>query len=129
MSDEDHESSDSEVDNDQPFASARPHTSNNSGESANHSEDEDLHGFIEEDAGTAAVELPTEFSMNTYQDLMHHFKIICQLFVHLAVRDSDERRSFMEQSLQGSPTFCLTEYFVHQSGRHVLLCALAYSSA
>ena len=40
--------------------------------------------------------------MNTYQDLMHHFKIICQLFVHLAVQRPKDRRKFMEQSMKGT---------------------------
>ena len=44
-----------------------------------------------EDDSAAAVELPAEFSMNTYQDLLHHFKIICQLFVHMAVHDLEDR--------------------------------------
>lgn len=93
------------------------------------SEDEGLSGFIEEDSGAATVELPTEFSMNTYQDLMHHFKIICQLFVHLAVRESDERESFMERSLKGQ---CLTPRqvrFSHHDCRHILLSSLANSAA
>ncbi|KAI0818744.1 hypothetical protein BC629DRAFT_1463896 [Irpex lacteus] len=77
--------------NDKPFAGARPHTG----------DDSDASGFIEEDSVNAiAPELPAEFSMNTYQDLMHHFKIICQLFVHLAVQDPEDRQSFMEQSLK-----------------------------
>lgn len=40
--------------------------------------------------------------MNTYQDLMHHFKIICQLFVHMAVQPVENRQSFMEQSIEGT---------------------------
>lgn len=44
-----------------------------------------------EDDNSQAVELPAEFSMGTYQDLLHHFKIVCQLFVHMAVRDEEER--------------------------------------
>lgn len=59
--------------------------------------DEDA--FIVEDDNTAVVELPAEFSMGTYQDLIHHFKIICQLFVHLAVHNVEDRRAVMEQLL------------------------------
>ncbi|EKM55579.1 uncharacterized protein PHACADRAFT_256297 [Phanerochaete carnosa HHB-10118-sp] len=58
-----------------------------------------LSGFIEEDSNQA-IELPAEYSMNTYQDLMHHFKIICQLFVHLAVQPVEQRRDFLQQSLK-----------------------------
>lgn len=86
-------------DEDRPFSGARPHIDGDSKASGD-SEDEGLSGFIEEDSGVA-LELPTEYSMNTFQDLMHHFKIICQLFVHLAVQDVDDRQSFMEQSLKG----------------------------
>lgn len=96
-SEEDEESEE----NDKPFAGARPHTGDDSDASV--FEDEGLSGFIEEDSVNAiAPELPAEFSMNTYQDLMHHFKIICQLFVHLAVQDPEDRQSFMEQSLKGN---------------------------
>ena len=47
------------------------------------------------------MELPAEFSMNTYQDLLHHFKIVCQLFVHMAVQDPEEREE-AATSLQSS---------------------------
>ena len=52
--------------------------------------------FIDE----APVELPKEFSMNTYQDLAHHFKIICQLFVHVAALPQSERHHFMKDKLK-----------------------------
>ncbi|KAI0093919.1 hypothetical protein BDY19DRAFT_1045155 [Irpex rosettiformis] len=85
--------------NDEPFAGAKPHKGSDL--DLEEPEDEDLSGFIEEDSINAiAPELPAEFSMSTYQDLMHHFKIICQLFVHLAVQDPEQRRSFMEQSMK-----------------------------
>lgn len=67
-------------------------------------EDEGLSGFIEEDSN-AAIELPAEFSMGTYQDLMHHFKTICQLFVHLAVQPIEDRQAFMEQALKGRVSY------------------------
>ncbi|KAI0362212.1 hypothetical protein OH77DRAFT_1416437 [Trametes cingulata] len=77
----------------QPFADARPHRG--SGEDSDddggdNAEEDDT--FIVEDDSAAAIELPAEFSMNTYQDLLHHFKIVCQLFVHMAVHDPDDRR-------------------------------------
>lgn len=62
--------------------------------------------FIVEDDSAAAIELPAEFSMNTYQDLLHHFKIICQMFVHMAVHDDDER-SEVATRLQQSMDVCL----------------------
>ncbi|KAI0374990.1 hypothetical protein BV20DRAFT_1118198 [Pilatotrama ljubarskyi] len=76
----------------QPFSGAKPHRG--SGEDSDddggdNAEEDDT--FIVEDDSAAAIELPAEFSMNTYQDLLHHFKIVCQLFVHMAVHDSDDR--------------------------------------
>jgi hypothetical protein len=57
--------------------------------------------FIVADDVTAAVNLPAAFSMDAHQDLSHHFKVICQLFVHMAVRPVQERRAFMEHVLKG----------------------------
>src|SRR5882762_5411368 len=57
--------------------------------------------IVEDDSQVVAPRLPTAFSMNTHQDLAHHFKVICQLFVHLAVIPEKERRAFMEQTMKG----------------------------
>ncbi|KAI0831396.1 hypothetical protein BC628DRAFT_1353507 [Trametes gibbosa] len=75
----------------QPFAGAKPHAGSGveSGDSDDDNGQDDT--FIIEDDSAAAIELPAEFSMNTYQDLLHHFKIVCQLFVHIAVHDADDR--------------------------------------
>ena len=86
-----------------PFAGAKPHIVNDSDvELEDQAGDEELDSFIVDDNGAATAELPLQFSMKTYQDLMHHFKIICQLFVHLAVQDGDDRKSFMKQRLKGT---------------------------
>ncbi|KAF8495624.1 hypothetical protein JB92DRAFT_2747549 [Gautieria morchelliformis] len=81
------------------FAGARPtriildHDDDNLDEGA--SEEKNDSDFIVEDDGAEGVpELPTMFSMGTFQDLSHHFKVICQLFVHLAVKESPGRQSF-----------------------------------
>lgn len=63
-----------------------------------------MDSFIVDDGDAVAPELPPEFSMNTYQDLMHHFKIICQMYVHLAVQRKKDRRKFMEKCSKGSST-------------------------
>lgn len=64
--------------------------------------DGDDDDFIVEDHGksTHNISLPAEFSMNTHQDLAHQFKIICQLFVHMAVRPLPERRPFMKHVIK-----------------------------
>ncbi|KAH9842621.1 uncharacterized protein C8Q71DRAFT_853161 [Rhodofomes roseus] len=77
-----------------PFAVARPSKYNGGDTTEDEVEDAEKDGaFIVEDDNAVAPELPAEFSMNTYQDLLHHFKIICQFFVHLAVQEPDDRES------------------------------------
>lgn len=93
-----------------PFAGARPSKDLGSndeveGEDEDESkeeEEEDESGWIVEDDGSEGVpELPVAFNMSSHQDLSHHFKIICQLFVHLAVRSPSRRVSFMSDIKAG----------------------------
>lgn len=56
--------------------------------------------FIVEDDGIVAT-LPAEFSMTTYQDLAHHFKIVCQYFVHLAVSSETARERISDRLMEG----------------------------
>jgi hypothetical protein len=83
-----------------PFEGARPDADDE--EKSLHNESfqapKDDSFIVEDNEPTA--ELPVEYSMNTHQDLAHHFKIICQLFVYLAVRPVAERRSFMEDAMK-----------------------------
>lgn len=60
-----------------------------------HSESDD---FIVEDDDK--VQLPTQFSMETHQDLQHQFKKIFQFFVHIAVQRPKSRKKFMEENLK-----------------------------
>ena len=99
--DEDDEDGNEADDYAEPFADARPDKDEGNPNTNRRQEDDSLGGFIEDDGDDAAAELPPEFSMDTFQDLVHHFKIICQLFVHLAVQRRKDRRSFMERSLKG----------------------------
>ncbi|KZT09438.1 uncharacterized protein LAESUDRAFT_694923 [Laetiporus sulphureus 93-53] len=88
-----------------PFDHAKPDRSSNVSQSFDGETDDaeqDLDAFIVEDDDNVAPELPPEFSMNTYQDLNHHFKIICQLLVHLAVQEASNRRPAMEQLLRNT---------------------------
>jgi hypothetical protein len=41
------------------------------------------------------------FSHQSHQDAGHDFKIVCQLFVHLAMMPMRERRPYMENILKG----------------------------
>ncbi|KAF9815309.1 hypothetical protein IEO21_04672 [Rhodonia placenta] len=96
--------SEDEADEDEPvpFSHAKPDHKDRSSSS----EDDGVNAggedetFIVEDDNADAPELPVAFSMNTHQDLIHHFKIICQLFVHLAVHPVNNRFSVMEQLLE-----------------------------
>ena len=81
-----------------PFADARPNThedgEDDEGDECDAADDDT---FIVEDDNAVAPELPAEFSMNTYQDLLHHFKIICQLFVHISVHPLEDRETVVNQ--------------------------------
>ena len=78
-----------------PFAGAMPDTTDDPHDDEEVPDD----GFIVEDDDGPA-ELPMEYSMNTHQELAHHFKIICQLFVHIAVRPPGERHAFMKNTMK-----------------------------
>ena len=86
-------------DNDEPITpfshARRDHTTSNDQDEVEEEDEEEVEEdtFIIEDDDNQAVELPAEFSMGSYQDLLHHFKIVCQMFVHMAVRDVDEREA------------------------------------
>lgn len=95
-----------------PFADAKPSKDVKSdeevedeGEDGEKSEEEGEGGegsWIVEDDGLEGVpELPVAFNMSSHQDLSHHFKIICQLFVHLAVRSPSQRMSFIQDVKAG----------------------------
>ncbi|TBU50876.1 hypothetical protein BD309DRAFT_985491 [Dichomitus squalens] len=84
------ESEEDEEEDPVPFAGAKPHDgSDHSHDEAAEEEEEDT--FIVEDDSAQAIDLPAEFSMGTYQDLLHHFKIVCQMFVHIVVHDPEDR--------------------------------------
>ncbi|KIL00117.1 hypothetical protein PAXRUDRAFT_821997 [Paxillus rubicundulus Ve08.2h10] len=92
-----------------PFKGAKPHRSGESSPASYDSDDsleDDEDDFIvDDDAHGAPTKLPVAFSMNTHQDLTHHFKIICQLFVHMAVRPLSERCLFLKHVLKDEEYF------------------------
>ncbi|KAI0797915.1 hypothetical protein C8Q75DRAFT_740059 [Abortiporus biennis] len=79
-----------------PFSHARP--DNDDGDEPAEDGDGELDFIVEDDNET--IELPDNFNMSAHQDLRHQIKIICQLFVHLAVYDGDDRREHMQQLLK-----------------------------
>ncbi|KAG2111588.1 uncharacterized protein F5147DRAFT_685863 [Suillus discolor] len=91
-----------------PFKGARPdrghESKSSSGEHEKTDEDDDF--IVEDDEhGVLTTQLPIAFSMNTHQDLAHQFKIVCQLFVHMAVRFPPDRRPFMKKMLETEEYF------------------------
>jgi len=131
-----------------PFAGAKPSKGIDSDEEVKEEdrdesideEDEEENGWIVEDDGPDGVpELPVAFNMSSHQDLSHHFKIICQLFVHLAVRSPSQRVSFIQEIKAGEHLNCLQSSFHMTSGvcsdcdclfsrRQLLLCCLVNSA-
>ncbi|KAF8590620.1 hypothetical protein K439DRAFT_1657365 [Ramaria rubella] len=82
----------------QYFEGAHPmHPSNDSDDQDQNEAEDDF--IVEDDDAENIPELPTMFSMGTFQDFSHHFKVICQLFVHLATHDPHRRPSWMKQAL------------------------------
>ena len=98
-----------------PFAGAKPSKGVASDEEVGEEDEEEEEGensWIVEDEGPEGIpELPVAFNMSSHQDLSHHFKIICQLFVHLAVRSPSQRVSFMQDVMSGKDMNCLQRFF------------------
>lgn len=89
-----------------PFRGAKPYHSGESDasqdETDSHEDDEEDFLVDDDDAdGVPAAQLPLAFSLTTHQDLTHHFKIVCQFFVHIAVQPLADRRPFFERVLKG----------------------------
>jgi len=127
-----------------PFAGAKPskgvgsdeEVKDEDGDESVDEEDEEENSWIVEDDGPDGVpELPVAFNMSSHQDLSHHFKIICQLFVHLVVRSPSQRVTFIQEVKAGEHMNCLQRSF-HMiskvcsdfvrsfSRRQLLLCCL-----
>lgn len=96
------EEEDEDEENAAPFTGARP--DNGAGDSNVEEDAEEEDTFIVEDDSAEVVDLPAEFSMGTYQDLLHHFKIVCQMFVHILVHDPDDRDEAAAKLRASEPT-------------------------
>jgi len=92
-------------DNDQSTSSQDSQQDNGNQDGDDHGcndDDEDIDDdFVVQDDGAVIPELPMAFSRHGHQDMRHDFKIVCQLFVHLAMMQMDERREYMENILKG----------------------------
>ncbi len=78
-----------------------------------------------EDDSAQVIDLPAEFSMGTYHDLLHHFKIVCQMFVHILVHDPEDRDEAAEKLRKG--THMHLQLLIHRTlplrtNRPVLFC-------
>ena len=67
--------------------------------------DNDMDNFIVQDDGSVIPDLPMAFSRHSHQDTRHDFKVVCQLFVRLAMMAMNQRRTYMEEMLKGT-TLC-----------------------
>ena len=65
-------------------------------------DNDDMDDFVVQDDGTVIPDLPAAFSRHSHQDTRHDFKVVCQLFVHVAMMPMDERRTYMEKMLKGT---------------------------
>ena len=84
-----------------PFRGSKPSTDHKSLSNDEESDSDQSSQFIIED--DVEVQLPAQFSMQTYGDLSYQFKKIFQLYVHVAVQSPEDRLAFMEQQMQGHP--------------------------
>jgi hypothetical protein len=80
------------------------HDGDDSDQGAN-DDDNDDDDFVVQDDGEVIPELPMAFSRQSYQDTVHDFKVVCQLFVHLAMMPMDERRKDMEEVLNSTSIY------------------------
>ena len=67
--------------------------------------DNDVDDFVVQDDGSVIPDLPMAFSRRSHQDTRHDFKVVCQLFVHLAMMPMDNRRAYMEEMLKGTTLY------------------------
>jgi hypothetical protein len=74
------------------------------------SDSDDQDSWIEDDGGEAAVPiLPEGYSMLGHQSLAHHFKVVMQMFVHLACMKARKRWGFrVDDKNGGLYAACLT---------------------
>ncbi|PCH38064.1 hypothetical protein WOLCODRAFT_96408 [Wolfiporia cocos MD-104 SS10] len=89
-----------ESDEPESFPHAKPDGDGSDAAVDDHASEDQEDAFIVEDDSSSVPQLPAQFSMNSHQDLIHHFKVICQYFVHLAVADAGERESTAQRLLK-----------------------------
>ncbi|KIY72149.1 hypothetical protein CYLTODRAFT_450081 [Cylindrobasidium torrendii FP15055 ss-10] len=100
---QDSEASGSESDSDEPFDGAKEDGSESEHDSLFDEPEEDDsdeindENFVIDDDQDVSSLLPTHF--RSQQDLVHHFKTIFQLFVHLAVQLPHERKKYMQLAM------------------------------
>jgi hypothetical protein len=75
------------------------------------SEDNDF--IVEDDDEGQNIALPMEYSINRAQPVEMSFKVVVQLFVHVACQSHHLRETYMEARLKG--------YFIHSSLQSLLI--------
>jgi len=100
-------SEDEDVDGSDYIRGAKPFSDRDILSDEESDEDNNSDNFIVEDDGSVVAPLPTQFSMETHQDLAHQFKKIFQFFVHIAVRPAKDRRDYMAMQIKEEEYFAV----------------------
>lgn len=95
------ESSDEQGNEDEDIPNQDSQQEDSDGNDSNNDTDD----FVVQDDGSVIPDLPMAFSRQSHQDAGHDFKVVCQLFVHLAMMPMDERRGYMEEMLKGTNVY------------------------
>ncbi|KAI9509629.1 hypothetical protein F5148DRAFT_1012019 [Russula earlei] len=89
-----------------PFEGSQQDDSDRDGDNhGGEDSDNDIDDFVVQDDEAVIPDLPMAFSRHSHQDVRHDFKVVCQLFVHLAMTPMDERKTYMAEKLNGEPYF------------------------
>ena len=115
-SDEQEESEEDEAFS-KPFRGSKPSTDHNGLSDDEQPDSDQSSQFIVDDDDE--VQLPAQFSMQTYGDLSYQFKKIFQLFVHVAVQSPRDRPAFVEQQMQGRSFIFLFMNSIIKTGKQM----------
>jgi len=91
---------------DAPIVDSQSDNSDKDG--SDHGGDDDgdnIDSFVVQDDGEVIPELPVAFSCRSHQDTVHDFKVVFQLFVHLAMMSMNKRQAYMEEVLNSENYF------------------------
>ncbi|KAI0006145.1 hypothetical protein BJV74DRAFT_802451 [Russula compacta] len=112
------ESSDEQTSEDEPqvapFQDSQQDDSDQDSDHGSDDDNNDTDDFVVQDDGAVIPELPMAFSRQSHQDMGHDFKVVCQLFVRLAMMPVDERRTYMEEISTDENYFSVPFRVIHR---------------